>query len=201
MKPLSAARGTRVAELAESYKKFGARFKAIEIKDITSDQFPEALEGVDAVIHAAAPLPGKEDTESMINSAVEGTLNVVRQAEKAGVKRIVVTSSIVTVINPAGTFTDKDWHPTSKEAALETTGIATYRAAKTLAEKELWAFADAHPHVDITTLNPPFLYGPLAETHIHTLPAGRYDALSTDIQIYRLLTPDGAFPRSAGHAD
>ncbi|KAG6847414.1 hypothetical protein H0H93_008259, partial [Arthromyces matolae] len=144
--PLKIARGTRVAELAESYKKFGSRFTAIEIKDLTSDQFPEALKGVDAVIHAAAPLPGKEDTASMLHSAVEGTLNVVRQAEKAGIKRIVVTSSMVTVLNPGGGITDKDWHPTSKEEALKTTGWETYSAAKTLAEKELWAFADAHPH-------------------------------------------------------
>ncbi|KAG6835690.1 hypothetical protein H0H93_015693, partial [Arthromyces matolae] len=142
----AAARGTRVAELAQSYKKFGSRFTAVEVKDLTSDQFPEALEGVDAVIHAAAPLPGKEDTASMLHSAVEGTLNVVRQAEKAGIKRIVVTSSMVTVLNPGGGITDKDWHPTSKEEALKTTGWETYSAAKTLAEKELWAFADAHPH-------------------------------------------------------
>ncbi|KAG6806620.1 hypothetical protein H0H93_002690, partial [Arthromyces matolae] len=49
--------------------------------------------------------------------------------------------------------------------------------------------------------NPPYLYGPLAETHIHTLPAGRYDSLSTDLIIYRLLTPEGDFPVSAAQAD
>ena len=32
-------------------------------------------------------------------SAIEGSLNVLRQAEKAGVKKFVVTSSIVTVMN------------------------------------------------------------------------------------------------------
>ncbi|KAG6834361.1 hypothetical protein H0H93_010089, partial [Arthromyces matolae] len=62
----AAARGPRVAELISNYEKFGAQFSAIEVRDLTTDQFPEALEGVDAVIHAAAPLPGKEDTESMI---------------------------------------------------------------------------------------------------------------------------------------
>ncbi|KAG6847100.1 hypothetical protein H0H93_010088, partial [Arthromyces matolae] len=196
-----AARGRRVAELAESYKKFGSRFTAIEVKDLTRDQFPEALDGVDAVIHAAAPMPGKEDTASMINSAVEGLLNVVRQAEKAGIKRIVVTSSMVTVLNPDGGLTDKDWYPTNKEEALKTTGYESYPAAKTLAEKELWAFADAHPHVDITTINPPYIYGPFAETHIDTLPAGHYDSLSTDLIIYRLLTPEGDFPLSFPQID
>ena len=34
---------------------------------------------------------------------IDGTLNVIRQAERAGVKKIIVTSSIVTVVNPKGT--------------------------------------------------------------------------------------------------
>ncbi|KAG6885538.1 hypothetical protein C0993_000323 [Termitomyces sp. T159_Od127] len=193
------AREPRVSELAESYKKFGKRFSTVAISDISTDQFPNALEGIDAVIHTAAPLPGRQNTESMLASAIDGTLNVVRQAEKAGIKRIVVTSSIVTVYTPAMTFTDKDWYTTTKEDALKSSGSDTYRAAKTLAEKELWAFNEAHPHLDITTLNPPYLYGPLAETL--TVPVGNYDALSTDLYIYRFLSPDGGFMSSAGHAD
>ena len=44
-------------------------------------------------MHVAAPLPGKADAEGSIKTAVEGTLNVVRQAEKAGITKIVVTST------------------------------------------------------------------------------------------------------------
>lgn len=39
--------------------------------------------------------------------AIEGTLNVIRQAEKAGITRIVVTSSISSVVNPQKSFTDQ----------------------------------------------------------------------------------------------
>ncbi|KAG6872640.1 hypothetical protein C0995_008071 [Termitomyces sp. Mi166 len=195
----AAARGPRVSELAESYEKFGNRFSTVAISDISTDQFPDALKGVDAVIHTAAPLAGRQNTEGMLVSAIDGTLNVVRQAEKAGIRRIVVTSSIATVHSAAMTLTDKDWYPITKEEALKTTGMDTYRAAKTLAEKELWAFSEAHPHLDITTLNPPYLYGPLAETF--TAATGNYDALSTDLFIYRFLSPDGGFMGSAGHAD
>ncbi|KAG6852694.1 hypothetical protein C0991_009840 [Blastosporella zonata] len=195
----SAARETRVADLTESYHKFGDRFHAVAISDISTEQFPDAFKGVDAVVHAAASIPEKQSSEVVLSSAIDGTLNVIRQAEKAGIKKLVVTSSIVSVINPAGTFTDQDWYPTTKEEALKATGFDAYRAAKTLAEKELWAFGEAHPHLDITTLNPPYLYGPLAETF--TVPTGNYSALSTALYIYRFLTPDGEFMSSAGHAD
>ncbi|KAG5637659.1 hypothetical protein H0H81_003680 [Sphagnurus paluster] len=137
-----------------------------------------ALEGVDAVIHIAASLPERQPPEVILASAIEGTLNVIRQAEKAGIKH---------------------WYPVTKETALSGTSFDVYRAAKTLAEKELWAFNDAHPHLDITTLNPPFLCGPLAETF--TLPTPNYYALSTDLYIYRLLSPSGKFPPNPRHAD
>jgi len=38
-----------------------------------------------------------------------------------------------------------------------------YNAAKTIAEQEIWKFADEHPEVDITTINPSCIYGPLSK--------------------------------------
>jgi nucleoside-diphosphate-sugar epimerase len=42
-----------------------------------------------------------------VQGAIEGSLNVIRQAEKAGIKRIVVTGSVAAMVNPQGSFTDK----------------------------------------------------------------------------------------------
>ncbi|KAJ7759449.1 hypothetical protein DFH07DRAFT_958049 [Mycena maculata] len=36
-----------------------------------------------------------------------------------------------------------------------------YLATKILAEAAAWKFADDHPSVDLTTINPPFTYCPL----------------------------------------
>jgi nucleoside-diphosphate-sugar epimerase len=73
-----------------------------------NEQFPEAFKDVSAVIHSASPLAGRTATlDEILTTAVEGTLNVVRQAQQAGIKRIVVTSSIASVKNPTGTYTDK----------------------------------------------------------------------------------------------
>ena len=103
-------------------------------------------------------------------ASVEGTLNLVKQATAAGVRRIVVTSSVITT---QGTkkheflyenivLTEKDWNPATKETALDDienqNEFHIYGVAKTVAERELWKFADAHPEVDITTSELTFYY-------------------------------------------
>ena len=50
------------------------------------------------------------------------------------------------------------------------------------------------------TVNPPFLYGPF--TTKFPIPATPdYDALSTNLTIYNLITSKGKFPPRPGHAD
>ncbi|KAJ7753624.1 hypothetical protein DFH07DRAFT_886652 [Mycena maculata] len=179
---------------------YGDRFEIVKITDISHDKFPDALAGVDAVIHLASPLPGRAEPEALLAAAVEGTLNVIVQAEKAGVRRMVVTSSLATVLNPRDSYTDQDWNPVTKEFAL-TGGIemATYAASKKFAELALWEWAEKHPHVDVTTLNPPFFHGPFTE-HF-PLPAPDFGALSTDLILYNLLFPDGVPPSKTRYID
>ncbi|KAJ4490823.1 hypothetical protein J3R30DRAFT_139996 [Lentinula aciculospora] len=189
----AAVREKKAALFKQGYERFKDQLEVVAIADIATDQFPDALRGVKAVIHTAAPIAGRvNDAESQLKGSVEGLLNVIRQAEKARITRIIVTSTVLTAATPAMTFTDKDWYPATKEAALKSTGIEAYHAAKTLAEREVWNFADAHPDVEITTLNPPFLYGPFAEGF--SLPNPDYYALSTNLYIYKFLTPEGTFP-------
>ncbi|KAJ7616159.1 hypothetical protein DFH06DRAFT_110841 [Mycena polygramma] len=196
----AAARGAKADQLKTTYASYGDRVEVIKIADIAHDQFPEALIGVDAILHLASPLPGRAEPAALLAAAVEGTLNVIVQGEKAGVKRVVVTSSIATVANPNDSFTDKDWNPVTKEMAL--TGgneMVTYSASKKFAELALWEWAEKHPHVEVTTLNPPFFYGPLTP-HFH-LPAPDYGALSTDVLFYNLLFSDGVFPPRTRYID
>ncbi|KAJ7440346.1 hypothetical protein B0H11DRAFT_2099933 [Mycena galericulata] len=196
----AAARGTKADYLKSTYASYGDRFEIVKISDIAHDQFPEALAGVDAVIHLASPLPGRAEPAALLAAAVEGTLNVIVQAEKAGVKRMVVTSSIATVLNPKNSFTDQDWNPVTKGFAL--TGgnnMATYAASKKFAELALWEWADKHPHVEVTTLNPPFFYGPF--TAHFPVPEADFGALSTDLVLYNLLFADGTFPSQTRYID
>ncbi|KAJ7092099.1 hypothetical protein C8R43DRAFT_1141945 [Mycena crocata] len=196
----AAARGSKVDHLRSTYAGYDSRFEAIEIADLSHGQFPEKLGSVDAVIHLASPLAGREEPAALLAAAVDGTLNVIVQAEKAGVKRMIVISSIATVYNPDDRYTDRDWNPITKEFAL-TGGIemATYAASKKFAELALWEWADKHPHVEVTTLNPPFFYGPF--TSHFPIPAPNFSALSTDVLIYNLLFPEGGFASKTHYID
>ncbi|KAJ7575095.1 hypothetical protein C8J56DRAFT_901555 [Mycena floridula] len=189
----AAVRPSKVDQIRAVYAKYGQNVEVVGVADIVADQFPEALKGVYAVIHTASPIFEKASTEEMLNAR---TLNVLRQGEKAGIQRYVVTSSIATVSNPRNSFTDKDWSPVTREEAVQHGGLTAYRASKSLAEKALWEFADAHPNVDVTTcsstVNPPFMYGPFAE-EFQIEPANYY-AMSTNLYIYRLISPNGPFP-------
>ena len=103
-------------------------------------------------------------------------MNILRQAEKAGVKKFVVTSSIVTAMgDPAvkgmayrserrlflyvltwaqETYLSPfaDWNPVTKENALHSgEKWVIYEAAKKYAELAVWEWAESHPDVDVTT--------------------------------------------------
>ncbi|KAJ7692691.1 hypothetical protein B0H17DRAFT_1159593 [Mycena rosella] len=187
----SAARGAKADSLKSIYANYGDRFETVKITDIAHDKFPEALVGVDAVIHLASPLPGQLEPTALLATAIDGTLNTVVQAERAGIKRIVVTSSIASA----------NWNPITKEFAL-TAGIdkmATYAASKKFAEIALWEWADEHPHVEVTTLNPPFFLGPF--TQYFPIPAPDLGAISTDLMVYNYLFPDGVFPSATTYID
>ncbi|KAJ7048879.1 hypothetical protein C8F01DRAFT_1379330 [Mycena amicta] len=200
----AAARGAKADTLKATYAKAGYssdRFDVVKITDIVHDQFPEALVGVDAIMHLASPLPGNATPEELLKVAVEGTLNVLIQGEKAGVRRLVVTSSIASVANPSGSFTDKDWNPITREAALTANnGFVTYQASKKYAELALWEWADRHPHVEVTTLNPTFFYGPFAPHSTHPAP-GDFTGISTNLLLYNLLFADGVLPLRTRYID
>jgi len=77
--------------------------------------------------------------------------------------------------------------------------MAVYVASKAASEQAVWQWADAHPHVDVTTIHPPFLYGPFVDKF--PLPKPDYNAISTNIFIYNLLVPYGTHGPSSWHVD
>jgi len=200
----AAARGRKAEALRVLYAD-NSSVEVVEISDIVHGQFQDALVGVDAVIHTASPLPGRAAPQDMLNAAVEGSLNVLRQGEKAGVKKFVVTSSTITVAGDPtvkGTaFRAEHWNPVTKEDALNSTDHGViYAASKKYAELAVWEWAEAHPHVDVTTILPPFLYGPLPPKFL-PLPKPEYDALSTTLIIYNFLFPNGVYLPRPGYVD
>ncbi|THH00765.1 hypothetical protein EW026_g1816 [Hermanssonia centrifuga] len=198
------ARGTvrspKVATIKQWYKgtEYEGKVDVVVIDDLVAGDFTAAFQGVEGVIHAAAPLPGRASPEEALDAGIEGSMNVLRQAEKAGIKKFSVVSSIFSVNANFTTATEmmthNDWTETTREYALshrEST-LVVYAAEKTLAERAIWEFAEKHPHIEVASVNPPFFLGPFAPRF--TIPDGSISALSTNFIVYDFLRPDGPPP-------
>jgi len=75
----------------------------------------QAIEGSTYIVHTASPFPIEEpkDENVLIKPAVEGTLAAMKAARLNKVKRVVITSSIVSIfktgVEGQTHFTENDW--------------------------------------------------------------------------------------------
>ncbi|KAI0074398.1 NAD(P)-binding protein [Panus rudis PR-1116 ss-1] len=117
------ARSAKAPLLKEVYAPFGNKFEVVVEDDLVRGDLTEAVKGVDAVIHAAAPLPSRINSATeALEVAIEGSLNMIRQAERAGVKNFAYVSSAVALnFGDAPPLTDQSWRPVTKEEALKKT--------------------------------------------------------------------------------
>jgi dihydroflavonol-4-reductase len=122
----------------------------------------EALQGIDVLMHTASPFPiaSPKNEDEVIVPAVQGTLRALKAAHKAGVNRVVLTSSVAAIYGtnlPAGksafdetVFSDVN-HPVGRQ---------TYTKSKTLAEAAAWDFIkNIAPNMVLTTINPVLVLG------------------------------------------
>ncbi|MCO4747488.1 MAG: NAD-dependent epimerase/dehydratase family protein [Proteobacteria bacterium] len=126
--------------------------------DLTDDAgWDEAVAGCDVVLHTASPffLDGTDD--ELVGPAVAGTLRILKAASKAGVKRVVMTSSTAAIVNcEAETYTEAQWSVPED--------CSPYPKSKTLAERAAWDFVAAQPEqerLELVTCNPCLILGPL----------------------------------------
>lgn len=122
-----------------------------------------AVAGCDYVLHVASPLPSSQpkDPDELIVPAREGTLRVLRASLDAGVKRVVVTSSVAAVRNSGGPpsdepLTEMDWTDASN------TDLTPYTRSKTLAERAAWDLVrSVGAEGRLTSINPGAIIGPV----------------------------------------
>ncbi|TFK26950.1 NAD(P)-binding protein [Coprinopsis marcescibilis] len=161
-------RGAKINQLTATN---GLEF--VQIDDIADADFTEALKGVDAVVHTACNIAGGASAEKMLATSIDGTMNLLRQAEKHGIKNFVVTGSCANCVDyttPLSTsfvganISEKDWGIGTRESALARSEdtIYVYAVAKMLAEKAVWEFAKTHPHVKVAAILPGLVYGPFS---------------------------------------
>lgn len=191
-------RGGKLNALQKSLGNAYPSLELVQVDDIATGDLTAALNGVEAIVHVASPLPSPAVTPAqLVEMAVGGTTNVLSSAVKKGIKKVVVTSTFGATVDPslAGAFagrtiTEADWGQVTKEEALDGTHdiMWVYVASKLLAERAVWEFAEKNPSLDVATVNPPFLFGPL----VQHFPTPSADGLGTDGFFYAVLS--GAAP-------
>jgi dihydroflavonol-4-reductase len=137
--------------------------RAIGVTDIVGlnvravDPFIDACRGVDVLLHVAATYTlrpdGPEAVAALIADSVEGAKNAIRAAATAGVRKVVMTSSVATlprVPRDAPATTEADW---ANDLAVP------YFRAKVEGERAAWNAAEA-AGVTLVTILPGTIGGP-----------------------------------------
>ncbi len=131
--------------------------------DLLNDKgWDDAVAGCDYVLHVASPFVTKvpKDENELIKPAVEGTRRALSAAKKAGVKRVVLTSSMVAMLGDAnGSVAINQGSWTNVNAKHAT----AYLKSKTLAEKRAWEFIQnqqGDEKLELVVVNPGPIYGP-----------------------------------------
>lgn len=122
----------------------------------------EAMAGCTHVAHLASPFPegAIDEPNDVIVPAREGALRVLRAAKAAGVRRFVMTSSVVATYygraQGARPFTEADWGDLSRP------DVEPYYASKAIAERAArdWV-ASEDGGVEFCTVNPSLMLGPV----------------------------------------
>jgi nucleoside-diphosphate-sugar epimerase len=168
----SQARADEVREAMEANAAvdLGHRLEIVEA-DLTRDEgWADAVRGCTYVLHVASPFPNRapEHEDELIKPAKEGTLRVLKAAANAGVKRVVVTSSLAAVsgghpVDNARVYTEDDWSIVER--------CPPYPKSKTLAERAAWDFVaslEGDAPMELSVINPGAVLGPVLNRHYST---------------------------------
>ena len=151
----------RAAVLPHLSADAGERLEFVTLDLERDEGWRDALQGTTALVHTASPFPiaQPKNPDDVIRPAVDGTLRALGAACDAGVHRVVLTSSVVAVVNEAKDFPqdESDWC----NPDLPTT--TPYAKSKTLAERAAWDCVAKTPEMQLTTINPGFVFGPILD--------------------------------------
>ncbi|RUU89211.1 NAD-dependent epimerase/dehydratase family protein, partial [Mesorhizobium sp. M7A.F.Ca.MR.176.00.0.0] len=157
---------TREPEVRRTLEQMGASSIGASLSFIEADlsadpDWDDAAAGSSYVLHVASPFSvGQKDGNiDTIGIARSGTLRGLRAAHEAKVKRLVITSSFVTMSYAremdTAEFTEADW------SDLSIPTLTAYVRSKTLAEKDAWDFVRRKGGPELTAVNPTVILGPV----------------------------------------
>ena len=151
----------------------GVHNLTIEVADLNDAHIWKKLaQNMDYIQHIASPFPRQlpKQENDLILPAQKGTLNILRAASEAEVKRVVMVSSLAAVVygkskkELSQVFTENDW--TDETNKQDTT---PYMRSKTFAEKAAWEYLRQHAcGLELTTVLPGAILGPVLEEDFGT---------------------------------
>jgi dihydroflavonol-4-reductase len=152
----------------ETLAKAGAdvsRLEFVALDLLKDDGWDAAAEGCRFLLHTASPfvISMPADKTELTRPAIEGTERALNAGLKAGVERIVLTSSMAAIAyghdrSRSTPFTAADW------TDLEGRGCNAYVESKTRAERRAWEIMKAAGRAaDLVVINPSGIFGPLLD--------------------------------------
>ncbi|MEL6867153.1 MAG: NAD-dependent epimerase/dehydratase family protein [Bacteroidota bacterium] len=129
-----------------------------ELNLLKDEGWDEAVADCDLVMHVASPFFSKvpKNENELIKPAVEGTLRALKAAHRAGIGRVVLTSSMVAML---GDLTGDQNINQESWTDINAKNITAYLKSKTLAEKKAWEFVKDKA-MELVTIHPGPVYGP-----------------------------------------
>ncbi|MEM9142908.1 MAG: NAD-dependent epimerase/dehydratase family protein [Bacteroidota bacterium] len=133
-----------------------------ELDLLRDEGWDKAMRGCDLLMHVASPFVSKvpKDENELIQPAVQGTLRALKAAQKAGIQRVVLTSSMVAML---GNLTGDKNIGQGSWTQVDAKNITAYLKSKTLAEKAALDFVknqQGNRTLELVTIHPGPVYGP-----------------------------------------
>lgn len=136
--------------------------------ELTADAgWDAAMEGCDYLLHVASPvaIAQPRDADELVVPAREGTRRAVGAALRAGVKRVVLTSSVAAA-SPRTTSPRAGIRESASDESvwtdLDDPKAGAYARSKTLAERTAWDMVAASSGATtLATINPSVVLGPV----------------------------------------
>jgi nucleoside-diphosphate-sugar epimerase len=129
--------------------------------DLGADEgWDEAVHGARYVLHMASPMPRENQPQQGPSAARGGVARILSAADRAGVTRVVMTSSLQAARPRRGA--DRLLQGDERVWTRPGFGLDPYIRDKTLAEKEVWGLMAARPNdaLSLTTILPGLVLGP-----------------------------------------
>lgn len=136
--------------------------------DLTKDDgWHAAMQGVTYVMSVAAPVfvNGAMASEKVAQTAVDGTLRILKAAQASEVKRVVMTANLGAVgfsnKDPKHITTESDWTNSNEP------GLSIYEKSKLIAEKSAWDYLkQTDSQLEFVTVNAGAMLGPSLDNHV-----------------------------------